>query len=747
MSIKYDKKNKIFHLHTKEYSYYIAINPLNYLIHLYDGSFLDDVSKERTNERFMERYSFFDGKKENQDEEYYFSMLASKMEIASFGKGDKRGAFAIIESSDGIDLTNFLYIGHKISDYNLTDYNLPHVRFKKTDAKILLIHTKDENRNIYLDLYYIVSEKYQCIIRFSKLINKNDSPIVVKKLSSLELDLSSKEFNILALHGTWSNDDQVEYIKLNHSITKISDNHGARGFYYNPSLALTSIKANENSGEVYGFSYIYSGDFQYEFKVDEIDQTRILLGFNEENFEFKLEDGEELETPQSLIVYSNNGTNKMSQIFHRLINERVTPNNFNNKDRPILLNTWEANHFDITTDKLLKYVDEIKNLGMEMIVLDDGWFGERNNDACGLGDWVVNAEKINLKKVIDYAHSQNIKFGIWIEPEMISFNSDLFKKNPEFALFPTSYKSPTLFRHQLVLDLVSEKARDSVYSQIFKIFKEYQIDYCKWDFNRFITEGYSQILESGHKKETYHRFILGTYDLLNRFNKDFPNVLLETCASGGGRFDLGMLYYSSQIWGSDETDISQRSMIQYSLNMFYPLITIGSHVSSSKTGSIQDKCCLSFFGSFGYELDITKLNEEDKNKIKWFNGIFKQFHKMIIKGKYYSIFNPFLSNYCSFNIVSNNQKECSIYFINYRKETTKARFLKIDGLDDTKYYFNSLTNDIYKGSFYHNVGINISAPLNPYSSMLFILKQVDYPIAKAYRKFKQKDGGKRDKIF
>ena len=746
MGISFEKERKIFHLYTEKYSYYIHVNKLNYLIHLYDGDFLDDISKERVSERYMERYAYLSNDKEICDEDYYFSSIASLMECASFGKGDKRGAFAIVEGEDGIDITNFLYVSHKIQKIEEYPLNFPHIRFKNGDADELIITLKDEVRDIFLNLHYIVSEKFNCLVRYSHIINKGKEKIIIKKLSSMELDLNSDDYEIIALHGTRSNDTQEEIIPLNHSLTVIGDNHGARGFYYNPSICLKEKEATLSNGKVYGFSYIYSGDFAYEIKVDEISNSRILCGFCGENFQKTLFSDEEFVTPQCLIVYSNEGINGMSHIMHDIIRERVIPEKFAFSERPILLNSWEACTFDFNTDKIISFIDEAKKLGIELVVIDDGWFGKRNSDNCSLGDWYENKEKIDLKKIVDYSHSIGMKIGLWVEPEMISPDSDLYRDHKDYVLGAKEY-TLTLFRHQLVLDLVNPNTRKNVLNQLFAIFDNLHFDYVKRDFNRFISEGYSECLPKERKKETYYDFICGVYELLDCFTKRYPSILLETCASGGGRFDLGMLFYSPQIWASDETDITLRSKIQFSKNMFYPLSTIGAHVSNRKIGSIQDKACLAFFGTFGYELDITKCSEEDKKQITFFNGLYKEWHHIVTTGDYFALYDPFKSNYVAFNVVTKDKKECAVYFMNLAKEATKSRFVKIKGLNSDKYYFNSFTNDIYKGSFYLNIGLNLSAPLEAFTGMMFILKEVDPIRATLYRKTKQKDGGKREKLI
>ncbi len=750
MGVSFEKKRKIFHLFTKHFSYYIHVNKYNYLIHLYSGKYLNDISKERVSERYMERYAFLnDEKTETMDEDYYFSFVASQFEVAPFGKGDKRNSPFIIEGEDNVPITNFLFYSYKIikGPYDKKRYPLPYVKFLDNDVTTLVITLKEEYKDVYLELYYEISEKFDCLVRYSKIVNKSSSDIRVKKLSSLELDFPSSNYKILALKGTWGNDTEVEIIPLNHSLTKISDNHGGRGFYYNPAIALVSNDANLDTGEVYGFSSLYSGDFSYEFKVDEIDQTRLICGFNDETFEYFLKENEEIYSFETVLTYSNKGINGMTHIMHNLIRKRILPPTKNLQKNYILINSWEGFYFDFDTEKIISLIDEAKKCDINLVVIDDGWFKNRNSDTTSLGDWEVDDTKIDLKKVIEHAKSLNMEIGLWVEPEMISPISDLFKNHPDFALIPENYKHPTLFRHQLVLDLTNPNVVDYVFKKISKVFDDFDISYVKWDFNRYLTESYSSFLPKERKKETNYRFILGTYDLLKRFNEKYPNILLETCSAGGGRFDLGMLFYSPQIWGSDETDIALRASIQYSKNIFYPLRSIGAHVSNRKIGSVQDKACLAFFGTFGYELDITKLNEQDKKQIKFFNSLFKDFHHVVEDGDYYSIFSPFESNYAAWDIVSKNKKECLVYFMNYKKEQTKSRFLKIKGLVPNKYYFNSLTNDIYKGSFYMNVGLNLSCPMDPYFSALFVLKEIDDIRATIFRKTKQVDGGKRDKLM
>jgi len=765
MGIKFEEKRRIFHLFTKNYSYYIHINKLNYLIHLYDGKYLTDISKERVSERYMERYSYLEIDDDNKelvwnknyrqimDEDYYFSLLASNFEAASFGKTDKRGAFSIVIGNDNLPITNFLFDSYKIIEGNtLKDETYPHIKLSKKEGKTLIITLKEEYKDVYLELYYEVIPRLDTIVRYSKLINKSKESFIVKKLSSLELDLNSSDYKILALKGTWGNDREIEYIPLNHSITKISDNHVSRGFNFNPSIALIKNDTTDDYGECYAFSPLWSGDFSYEINVDETDQTRILLGYNEENFEYLLKENEELLSFESIMTYSSNGINDLTHKLHDLIREKIL-NKVSIKSiykDYILVNSWEAFGADINTEKIIKFIAKAKELNINLVVIDDGWFKGRNDDKSSLGDFVEDKKKIDLEIISNYAKKMNIDLGIRIEPEMISPNSDLFKEHKNFALIPKDYPHPTLSRNQLVLDLVNDEVIDYAFNMIKNLMDKFNFSYVKWDFNRFLSEAYSPSLEKERLNETSYRFTLGVYKLLYKFKKAYPNVFLETCASGGGRYDLGMMYYSNQIWASDETDISLRSLIQYSTNLFYPLLVCGSHVSNRALGSLLDKACLAIFGTFGYELDITSLKEKEENDIKFINDLYYKYHKEVIKkGDYYSIFNPFLNknNYIAWNVVSKNKELVLVYFMLPRKEPTKTRFLKLKGLDKDKYYFNSLTNDVYKGDFYMNVGLNLSAPLEAYQSMVFVLVSLPLYKAKLYRRYKQVDGGKRDKLL
>lgn len=728
--IIYNNKLKTFNLCNDNFSYIFGINKLGYLIHLYNGPRIDDLLLERTNEIHAERYTTWENDKEICDESYYFSQTGSRFEASSFLTGNSRGAFAIIEHGDHTELTNFLYHSHKTFYGKTFPNGFPHTFFnKKEEGETLVVTLKDVKEEIYLELYYTVFRNLNVLVRWSKLINKSKKDIKVKRLSSFELNSPNNDYEIVSLHGQWAYDREIETTKVTHANLVIDDNRGGRGFKNNPSVILKEKNTNLDYGDCYGISLIYSGNFKIEARLDEFDSLELFAGINDEYFSYLVHDNEEFYTPECIFAFSNKGINGLTHTFHDLARDYIIRKEFAHSERPLLINSWEPFLFDFDTEKIKKLIDEAKDLDIDQVVLDDGWFGERNSDRTSLGDWEVNEKKINLKEVIDYAHSKNIKFGLWIEPEMISPNSKLFKDHPDFALFDRDV-NPTLMRHQLVLDLTRDDVIDFIFEKIAKIFETYPIDYCKWDFNRWLSEIGSIALPKDRWNEINYRFTLGTYKLFNKFVEKFPKVLLESCASGGGRFDFGMLYYSPQIWCSDNTNPYDRVMIQYATNIFYPLSSQGAHVSACNALGIQEKAIISMFGTAGYELDPSKLDENDKNLIRNMNKLIKEWHHLITDGDYYAIKNPFENNFAQWNVVSKDKKEAIIFSFNFKGEQSKARFLKVKGLDKDLNYYNSLTNDVAKGEFYMNVGINLSAPLKEGMTIAIILKAVG-PITKS----------------
>ena len=719
MPIYYHESSQTFHLFNNEISYIFKILKNNQLGQLYYGQYIQDREQFdhllEIKPRPMSPCQFEDN--------LSFSLEHIKQEYPTYGHGDMRHPAIDITQENGSHILEFQYQTHIIQKGKPSLQHLPATYVEDdTEATTLTIILYDKIIKCQCILTYTIYENRPVITRHVKIQNQGQEKIIINQIMSMSLDLPDSDFEMLELTGAWSRERHIKTRKLEHGIQSIYSLRGHSSHHFNPFLALKRKNCDEYNGEVYAFSFVYSGNFLAQVEVDTYDVSRITMGIHPQGFCWPLEPGDSFQTPEVVMVYSSTGLNTMSQTFHQLYQQRLARGSYRDQVRPILINNWEATYMDFNEEKILKIATTAKELGIELFVLDDGWFGKRNADNSSLGDWTVNNEKINLKEVIDYAHSKDMKFGLWVEPEMISYDSDLYRAHPEFALFNRDHK-PTLLRHQLVLDLTNDEVVDYVFDKLKNIFDNYPIDYCKWDFNRHLAD--IGTFDNNNEGEIYHRFILGTYKLLSKFKERYPHILLETCSAGGGRFDLGMLYYSPQIWCSDNTNPYSRVLIQYATNIFYPLSTIGSHVSADKALSIQDKAIVAAFGTFGYELDLSKLSEEDKAKIVEINKLIRDWHHIVTLGDYYAISSPFESNFSTFNIVSKEKKEALVFNFNFRPEQTKGRFIRVKGLDKNKNYFNSLTNDVYKGDFYMNVGINISAPIKEGMTMMFVLKEVN----------------------
>jgi len=727
MLISFNKEKKTFILKNNRISYIFYINKLGVLIKLYSGKLLNDLSsyeyKYITDVGFDTYFYYSRSENKEKSIDDYFSGYGSMLETPSYLSYDKRGALAIFTNEENSSLTDFRYVKHKIIKGKNNLENMPYFKIDNKEGETLIVTLKDIRDEVYLECSYTILKDLDVIIRKNRIINKSKNKIKINRLMCACLDLPSNDYSIISVHGIYANDRILESQDIKHNIVKISENSGAKGFYHNPVCMLKNKSANENSGETIGFGLVYSGNFSFEFIGTNLNATRCLLGINDENFEYVLNKNEDFVTPELAMIFSYSGTDYVTNTFHDLIRNHLLRKNEDNK-KTILLNSWEGFGMHFSTDKIITLIKKSNDLGINLFVLDDGWFGKRNDDTSSLGDWYINKEKIDLKKCVEYAHSLKMKFGLWIEPEMISYNSDLYKNHPEYALYQKNV-DPTLLRHQFVLDILNEKARNEVLDNIISIFKELKIDYCKWDFNRLLTESYSYSIKKENNKAIFHLFTLATYSMLDRFNKELPFVLLETCAGGGGRFDLGMLFYSSQIWASDETDAIMRSKIQYTTNMFYPLSTIGAHISSRKYLSIKEKGALAMFGTFGYELDITKLDENDLKEVEITNKRFLENKDLIDDGDYYSLINPFKnSNFVSFSVVSKNKDECIVFYMNYLQFNWGSNYLKLKGLDKNKLYKNDLNNQIYYGDFYMNIGLNLSIGMLSFTPLLIKLHEI-----------------------
>ena len=606
--INFDEKTKVFHLKNKYVSYLFAIEEGGLLSHLYYGPAI----REYHGERFYPRVDrgFSGNLPKSMDRTYSKDDLLQ--EYSGNNTGDYRIPAITIHGKDGARLTDFRYNSHKVVAGKPALAGLPASYVKDNDeAETLEVTLKDTVLDVALVMSYTIYRDYPVVTRNVRVVNTSDYPIDIEKVASIQLDLpkNDQDYDLVYLPGQYAHERQMRRTSLNQGIFELSSRRNSSSHHMNPFAAIVDKSTDEFQGNALGVLLVYSGNHQFQIEKDQIDQVRLLAGINEFNFSWRLEAGEEFQTPEAITVFSTKGLNGMSQAFHHLLTNRVARGKYQYADRPIVINNWEATFFDFDDKKLDEVVKEAKPLGIEMFVLDDGWFGHRNDDNSSLGDWFVNTKKVNLKQVADQTHAAGMKFGLWFEPEMISVDSELYKKHPDWAIHEPG-RGMTLSRNQLVLDFSRPEIVDNIFDQMCQVLDKVDIDYIKWDFNRNLTEVFSVATTPEHEGEIGHRYVLGLYDLLDRLTKRYPQILFEGCSGGGGRFDAGILYYMPQSWQSDDTDAADRMKIQYGTSLVYPTSAMTAHVSVSpnqQTGrdiSFATRGAVAMSGIFGYELDL-----------------------------------------------------------------------------------------------------------------------------------------------
>lgn len=725
--ISFDEKNRIFNLSNSRISYYIYLNQHGFLETVYFGKYLpeltnvDGIRKAYTDNGSTQYYDNID----NEEKTYLdnFKSNYARLEIASHGKFDKRGAPIIIKKENGSYETSFVFESYKIYDgINKLD-NMPHAR--TGNCQTLEITLKEESQDIYIKYYLTIYEDCDILVKNYSIENKTGKTIKILRAFSLQQDLFHCNYKLVHFRGCWAKERDYKINDVHDGVQEVTSNYGRSSHEENPFVYLMEKEATSTIGEVIGFNLIYSGNFKFRLFSDYQNYVRVLYGINDEDFEWNLENNEVFVTPQALISYSFSGVDKMSQNFHYFIKNHLITYKKDKEYKPVLFNSWEGCYMDFNTESILSYIDDSVKIGTELFVLDDGWFGRRNDDLDGLGDWYINDKKIDLGKVIEHCHKNNLKFGIWYEPEMVNPTSDLYKNNPHYRLGEKDVKSLSIGRHQFHLDFSNPEVVDNIYQQMIEVLDKYEIDYIKWDHNRYIAEHFSQYHDKDHQGEIYHRLVLGYYSLLSRLIERYPNIMFEGCASGGGRFDLGTLFYCPQIWTSDESDPLQRIFIQYNTSLGYPLSTIASHVNAKKITSYRTKALIALFGTYGYEMNPNLLTKEEIQELAEVADIYKKYHLDVIEnGDLYHLISPNETNYICLQSVSKAKDKSLILFMNILKESDQSRFIKLRGLDENKYYKNNWNNQSYLGSYYMQIGINLSFDwLEEFTCKLFILEE------------------------
>ncbi|MEK8212056.1 MULTISPECIES: alpha-galactosidase [unclassified Paenibacillus] len=611
-------------------------------------------------------------------------------EYPQYGSGDFRNPAYQVELEDGTRITELKYEGYRMTKGKPALAGLPAVYTEEeTEADTLELDLTDTYSGLKVVLSYSIFADRDVIIRSARLSNEGDTKLRLRRALSASVDFPGKrDFEITYLSGAWAREGNITRKALHQGETRIDSKRGMSGHQFNPFAALVTPETTEHHGEAFGFSLVYSGGFEADAEVDSFGSTRFSIGINSFDFAWLLSPGECFQTPETVMVYSGQGLGDMSRTYHRLYRTRLCRGEYRDEERPVLVNNWEATYFDFNSDKLVSIAEEGAKLGIELFVLDDGWFGKRDSDNSSLGDWYEDRRKLpgGLQEVAERINKLGLKFGLWVEPEMISPDSVLYREHPDWCLHvPGRRRSEA--RWQLVLDYTRKEVRDYIYDSLSAIFSSVPVSYVKWDMNRCLTEIGSADLPPERQSETAHRYVLGLYELLERITTAFPHILFESCSSGGGRFDPGMLYYMPQTWTSDNTDAVERLKIQYGTSLVYPVSAIGAHVSAVPNHQVGRVTPLDFrgdvamSGNFGYELDLTKFSEEDKETVKRQIVTYKEIRGLVQRGDLYRLKSPFEGNESAWMFVSENKEEALVYYFQVMAvPNAPQRFLRLAGL-------------------------------------------------------------------
>ena len=734
MGISYHEEKKEFHLYNDAISYVIAILPNGQAGQLYFGRRI----REREDFSYMQEYC-------RRDMSAYilpnFSLEHVRQEYPVYGRGDVRQTAMVVRRANGSTVTDFHYAGHRIYAGKEALPALPATYVEREEeAESLELLFRDETAGLQYALTYTIYAKRPVITRNVKVTNLTGEKAELLRVMSMCLDLPDAEYEMIDLSGGWARERAPHSHMLHRGIQNVSSIRGCSSHQFNPFLALKRRETTEHTGEALGFSLVYSGNFLAQVERDNFDVARVMLGIHPDGFCWPLEQGESFQSPECVMVYSRAGLNGMSQAFHDLYRERLARGYWRDRERPILINNWEATYFKFDEEKLLAIADKAKELGVELFVLDDGWFGKRNDDTTSLGDWEPNPEKLpeGIKGIAEKITAKGMKFGLWFEPEMISEKSRLYEEHPDWVLAAPAYpKSPS--RNQYILDFSREEIVEHIAEKMEKILTEAPVSYVKWDMNRSMSEVFSAGCGREEQGMVMHRYILGVYALYERLTGKFPEVLFESCASGGARFDPGMLYYAPQAWTSDNTDAVERLKIQYGTSMVYPLSCMGSHVSASpnhqmgRNTSIDMRADVAYFGTFGYELDLNRLAEEEQEKVKEQIRFMKANRRLMQTGRFYRLRSPFEGNETAWMVVSRDKRTAIVgYYRVMQPVNTGFHRLYLQGLDEEVVYSIEGQEGCYGGDELMYAGMRIhdyaageivsDIGQKDYSSRLFLLK-------------------------
>lgn len=726
MAIMIDSKENTFTLHTKNTTYQMKADAYGVLLHLYYGARTEGSMEYLLN--YVDRG--FSGNPYDAGADRTYSLDVLPQEYPSFGTGDYRSPALTVKNADGSYACELRYCGYEVKKGKYGLQGLPAVYAEEEEAETLEVILKDSVTNLKVTLLYGVLPEMDIITRSVKIENEGTQTVTLEKVQSACLDFVWGSYDLITFYGRHALERNYQRCAVGHGSQVIGSRRGYSSHHYNPFMILAEQGTNEDYGKCYAMSFVYSGSFKGEVEQDSVYQTRMQMGLQDEMFSWPLKAGEAFYAPEVVMSCSNEGLSRLSQNLHECYRTHLCRGKYRDVVRPVLINSWEANYFDFNGEKLCHLAKEAADLGIEMLVLDDGWYGKRESDTTSLGDWYVNEEKLGqpLGELISKINDMGLKFGIWIEPEMISEDSDLYREHPDWA-FIIPGRNPERSRSQLVLDFSRKEVVDTIFDRICAVLDQGNVEYIKWDVNRSIGNMYSRTTEE--QGTVLYKYMLGVYDFLERLVTRYPNILIEGCSGGGGRFDAGMLYYSPQIWCSDNTDAIDRVKIQYGTSFCYPISSVGSHVSAvpnHQTGrvtSLKTRGVTAMAGTFGYELDLGKLSEDEKEEIRRQIQDYHRFGELIQKGWYYRLTNPFEQEIGAWMFVSKDRTEALVNMVVLKMVAYMATgYVKLKGLQAGKMYQDQATMKIYPAEALMGVGLPVPREMAEYSAYQIHLKML-----------------------
>lgn len=735
MNIQFYKEDQLFSLATKHTSYQFRVAEFGFLEHLYYGRKVSD-SLAFLPVRIRHGY---EANPHEAEKDRTVCLDVIQQEYPGFGVSDFKVHALSILNTDGSNCVDLRYKSHSARKGKYTLPDLP--SFHETEElyeqdsqwETLEVEMEDPFTHISVTLFYGVNYEYDLITRAARITNNGCGPIAINGAASVSVDFNTDKMDLITFYGSWGHERNVERTALRHGKITVDSARGISSHYQNPAAVLLSPDTTEDSGDCMAAALVYSGNFSITAEVNDFKQLRLTAGINPETFLWKLEPGQDFTTPEAVMTFSCDGLSAMSSNLHNGIKNYLIPQKFKDQRCPVLINNWEATMIDFDEEMLMGIASKAADLGVEMFVMDDGWFGRRTDEYRGLGDWQCNMEKLpsGIEGFSKRINGLGLKFGIWIEPEMVNEDSELYEKHPDWCIaIPGRY--PTRQRYQLILDFSRQEVVDCIFDQLYNEFKGASISYIKWDMNRSMTDRFSPSLPADRQGELCHRYVLGLYQLMDRLTKVFPDIRFEGCCGGGGRFDMGVLYYMPQIWCSDDTDAIERIHIQYGTSMIYPPFTMGSHISecpNQQTGrsvSLDTRAAVAYFGTFGYELDLNKLTDGEQETVKEQIAFYKAYGSVMANGTYYRLTDAVKeTEYAAWQSVSPNQRTSVMAFVQLRSGANKGIiYLRLKGLDETVSYHIKELGLTLSGAALMYAGLPMPAIKADYAAKIFTLECV-----------------------